>query len=362
MPEHRSAPDRKQPRTRRPVFTSADPHSISTDGVWKSDGLYERHEVEFAFYPGFSQTQRRRSVHSFHEQYRAKHPDHRVLEVSTASSDDVGRAASAFNLLIRRGSFAGRPVESVYQSCKVFRQSFTGELSQISSLASEVPQVAKRKNRDNNASLVEWTFRDESIGLDDTWAKDCRVNFYDWLYIFALRDHPDLVERLSRYDAFTDISFNPIKSYNTQARACAIAVTLFRKGGLELIERFLVEARPRQAHANAPAVPAALPLQQSQRPSSADAAPPADSLAEPGKPDTPPTETILDRARQFLEGHPGETWATKEDLRLSLRNGTGMTAAEAEDALDALLQRGELSRARLGRKMPLRYSPKLSSA
>ena len=50
--------------------------------------------------------------------------------------------------------------------------------------------------------------------------------FYDWLYINTILPHRDWLKRLDKYSGFTDIEFNPSKSINCQARACALFVSL----------------------------------------------------------------------------------------------------------------------------------------
>lgn len=56
--------------------------------------------------------------------------------------------------------------------------------------------------------------------------------FYDWLFLRAFVRNADLLERIVGYAGFTDIEFNPSKSLNCQARACATAVTLSVAGEL----------------------------------------------------------------------------------------------------------------------------------
>jgi type I restriction enzyme M protein len=45
--------------------------------------------------------------------------------------------------------------------------------------------------------------------------------------------HPELTEQAVEYDAFSDIAFNPKKSFNCQARSVAVYVSLFRQGLLQ---------------------------------------------------------------------------------------------------------------------------------
>ena len=49
------------------------------------------------------------------------------------------------------------------------------------------------------------------------------------------KDDKEICERLLAFDIFTDIEFNPQKSFNCQARSVAIAVTLLKNNLLEKI-------------------------------------------------------------------------------------------------------------------------------
>lgn len=65
-----------------------------------------------------------------------------------------------------------------------------------------------------------------------------RTAFYDWLYINALIENPQLAEKLNGYDGFTDIAFNPDKGINCQARSAALYVSLAKLGVLEQCKDF----------------------------------------------------------------------------------------------------------------------------
>ena len=58
--------------------------------------------------------------------------------------------------------------------------------------------------------------------------------FYDYIYIRALMQHPELSAALVDYDIFTDIEFNEKKGLNCQARSCAIYSYLLRTDTVEL--------------------------------------------------------------------------------------------------------------------------------
>ena len=57
-----------------------------------------------------------------------------------------------------------------------------------------------------------------------------KTAFYDWLYLQALCQNRTLADQLLQYSGFTDIEFNPKKSFSTQARSCALFVALCRSG------------------------------------------------------------------------------------------------------------------------------------
>ncbi len=66
-----------------------------------------------------------------------------------------------------------------------------------------------------------------------------RSAFYDYLYVSALcqPQNRELAKGLMSFRVFTDIMFNPgsgkNRRFNTQARSCAIYVTLSKRGSLE---------------------------------------------------------------------------------------------------------------------------------
>lgn len=81
------------------------------------------------------------------------------------------------------------------------------------------PRDAKRDERlKSSGKLVKFTYQ----GVD--WPLEPKTVFYDWLYYNAVRESipAEILEEVKRYNAFTDIEFNPNKSINTQARSIAI--------------------------------------------------------------------------------------------------------------------------------------------
>jgi hypothetical protein len=68
--------------------------------------------------------------------------------------------------------------------------------------------------------------------LGSDWPLEPKTAFYDWLYITALLQNPDMAEEVAAYSAFTDIEFNPGKSLNCQAHSVALYVSLRQRGPL----------------------------------------------------------------------------------------------------------------------------------
>lgn len=200
---------KKAPRAKRPIFLpQTDSPSVHTV------------DVEFDWFPGFALAQQQKSVASLHGAARrlglAKNP----LEISTRSTEDLGRCLSAFNLKVEHLTLGIIPLESAFQSSKVFLNG-----GPYTDLATKDPKTAKRDPRiqGNPSPLVCFRFGEHDFPTRPTTA------FYDWLYIRALSllDR-HILDKLCERDGFTDIAFNPQKSLNCQARSAALFVSLAR--------------------------------------------------------------------------------------------------------------------------------------
>ena len=66
----------------------------------------------------------------------------------------------------------------------------------------------------SSGELIGFEFEETKWGLND--------HFYDWLYLNALLQNKNISDQILNYDAFTDIKFNPKKSYNCQAYSAAL--------------------------------------------------------------------------------------------------------------------------------------------
>lgn len=175
--------------------------------------------VDFEWHPGLSAIQKRKSVEALH-QAAAKLEIQPILEVSTKSEQPIGRSLSSLNLEVSLPGLGKLPVECAFQGSKVFEGG-----GPLLDLYHADAVAAKRDSRlRESGALLKFDLRGES------WPLEPKNAFYDWLYLQALVQNESLSSKLEDYAGFTDIEFNPTKSFSTQARSCALFVALTNRG------------------------------------------------------------------------------------------------------------------------------------
>lgn len=177
--------------------------------------------VEFEWFAGLSLSQKKKSVRSLHQSAeKINLLSENILEISTKSSMAWAAELSAFHLLIELPGIKGKyPVENVYQSSKVFRSG-----GPFKDLLNVPPIEAKRDARlKTSGDLLHFKCNDV------VWSLTPKTSFYDWLYISALLKNKSIADNLLKFEAFTDIEFNPDKSINCQAYAAALFVALTKR-------------------------------------------------------------------------------------------------------------------------------------
>jgi hypothetical protein len=189
---------------KRPVFV---PGNNPTE-------LVKEIEVEFDWHPGFAIQQKEKSIRSLHQaaQQAGINP---VLEISTKSPLALGKELSAFNL-VYRAKEDGMFVECAFQGSKVFE--YGGPFIDIYAFSGHDAKKDERIRHSGN--LVGFDF------LGEKWALEPKTAFYDWIYINALHQNPAHAEQITQFGGFSDIEFNPEKSFNCQARSAALYVAL----------------------------------------------------------------------------------------------------------------------------------------
>lgn len=192
--------------------------------IYEGDNFVKTELVEFQWFPGFSVSQKQKSINSLHKAIKGKNKDIRILEISSKSEIDEGVKLSAFNLLITTVKNKKKySVESAFQASKVFERG-----GPYVDLLDKTSREAKKDVRlKTSGKLKKFKF------YNFEWNLEPKTAFYDWLYINALQKNKDLSEELLKYNAFTDIEFNPEKSINCQAYAAALFVSLSKRGILD---------------------------------------------------------------------------------------------------------------------------------
>lgn len=221
---------------------------------------YFEDEIEFDWHSGMSWQVRQRSSDSLREMILAKYSEkglksEEILEVSTASHDfEVGRALSAMNLILENpDTLDAYPVENWFQSSKVFSKDGKEygpypELLNIRLAKRYInPHPDKKTSEqlkdDQNFIRIQNEIRGASMSCfmfnRQEYPLTPKSAFYDYLYVSALTQprNADLARSLLSYRVFTDIMFNPSsgkkRRFNTQARSCAIYVSLSKRGLLD---------------------------------------------------------------------------------------------------------------------------------
>lgn len=180
-------------------------------------GVIEQ-DITFDWHMGTSAVVKKRSMLSLHEKAK-DHDFNIILEASSKSQQQLGIQLSAFFLK----NDEGYPVENLFQSSKFFKSG-----QQFLDLLSVSPREAKRDSRlRNSGEMIKFCFN----GLD--FPLEPKSLFYDWLYtktLFNSNKNLELKEDFinSSFDAFSDIEFNPKKSFSCQARTLALCVSLYK--------------------------------------------------------------------------------------------------------------------------------------
>lgn len=177
--------------------------------------------VSFKWHSGMAPVQKKKSIVELHRA-AADVGLSNVLEVSTKSDREIGRKLSAFHqkLEVRGTHYV---LECVYQASKKFENG--GPFLDLMEMS---PREAKKDPRlKESGRLVAFVLEGRHYPLSPANI------FYDWLYFNAISPEREWLKRLRQLDGFSDIEFNPVKSINCQARACAAFVSLEARGKLD---------------------------------------------------------------------------------------------------------------------------------
>lgn len=178
--------------------------------------------ISFKWHPGLSRAQAQRSIAELHASAEQAGVGP-LLEISSKGTEKLGIGLSAFNLTFEAPDGSVMSVECAYQGSKVFRNGdHFPDLYRSSSREAKLDE--RVKGRSDIASF-------DFFGV--SWPGRPTTAFYDWLYLQALQQQPELLTSLAQFKGFTDIAFNPQKSAACQARCAAMAVGMQRVDVLE---------------------------------------------------------------------------------------------------------------------------------
>jgi hypothetical protein len=196
----------------RPIFIASKKENI----------LVEEQIIDFTWVKGMATSQKQKSITNLHQSSK-KIGIEKMLEISTKSMDPFGKRLSAFNLLLKIESDLILSVESAFQGSKVFQHG--GPYKDL--YFKKGYEIKKDPRLINSGELILFNF------FGDKWELEPKTAFYDWLYLNALIQNVELNKYLLKFDAFSDIEFNPNKKnkpVNCQARSAALFVSMHRKG------------------------------------------------------------------------------------------------------------------------------------
>ena len=183
-------------------------------------------DYEFKWHSGFAKSQKQKSIEELHKSYLSDNKEDKILEISTSSTNELGVKLSAFNLMIKKQNNKEIcSVECLFQSCKRFENG--GPYKDI--IAKSSIEAKKDARLKNSGNLLSFIYKNEE------WPLEPKTIFYDYIYMNALNQHEKLKSEIVKYDAFTDIEFNPKKSINCQARSAALYVWLFRNNMIDKV-------------------------------------------------------------------------------------------------------------------------------
>ena len=175
--------------------------------------------ISFHWEPGISTAQKRRSCVNLHSALDF-HCDLHALDISSASTEELGVALSAFNL-----EWKGIPIECWYQGSKVYSDGkLNHHLYKVTSLDAKLASK-------NKGPVTAFNLQGREFPTDP------RTVFYDYLYLLGMCDTYGHDLDLSKYDCFTDVQA-VIDIDACQARAVCMYKLLQQQGKFRVLNVF----------------------------------------------------------------------------------------------------------------------------
>ena len=184
------------------------------------------------WFGGFAVQQKRRCYLAQHLNFLAdpRYSAYKPLEISSSGHIPVGVSLSAMNLR-KYSARLGQDIvlESAFQASRIYTRADGTRIGPFPEYLTLPGKECKKTVKELSEGLHSYRYEFDGITFP---APAFHISlFYDWLYLNAMCEDSNAEVRetllAGGYDAFTDIA---TKSLNSQARSCAIFVSLHRLG------------------------------------------------------------------------------------------------------------------------------------
>lgn len=209
--------------------------------------------VNFRWQSGWNRQAKQMSAHNLHQGFLNKHPQAKLLEISSVGKNKIGVQTSAMHLNVYTSNPAkhglrtstvnsnGKPygkfkVENVFQAGKVF-QGQTPEQHQQSTqrILNMNPVQAKHTTKAMNSRSQLKGFK----MFGHQFPLQPKTDYYDYVYMHGLAQHPKLGKQIASHNAFSDFFAVPGKTINTQSKSCTLFTSLVKKHGWNGMKKVL---------------------------------------------------------------------------------------------------------------------------
>lgn len=199
---------------------------------------FEEIGVAFNWYNGFSMQQKQRCATAMHTALICTYPDIKPLEISSSSGYQIGQALSAMH--IKKWSNILNDytsVESAFQSSRIYITADNKQIGPFPEYLGLDGKACKRLVKEKSQGLYASEYIFEGLKFP---VPDFHISlFYDYIYLNALLEEPnrELASQLisGGFNCFTDLA---TKALNSQARSCALFVSLYKLGLLDKVQDY----------------------------------------------------------------------------------------------------------------------------
>ena len=195
---------------------------------------FEEIQVEMDWFGGFAKSQKRKCELSLHLNFGSRY-NNKVLEISSSSLNPLGTELSAMNLKkqTERGTTS---VESAFQSSRIY---YDGDekIGPHPEFLFLDGRECKRRVKELSRGIHSYNYEFDNMVFN---APDYHISlFYDYLYLNALLEEENKTVREGLinggFTAFTDLA---TKALNSQARSCALFVSLYNLGLIDKVRNY----------------------------------------------------------------------------------------------------------------------------